>query len=493
MYWSKLFIPTLREDPAGVEDLGLRLLVRAGYVRHMPGGGIALLPLARRSLRKIVQIAREEMDAMGAQEVYVPAGQSMLPLAQELRSYKQLPQIWYQFQTGLESVSFDATEPARRESCHAIEGAFRRILDRCGLQYERAGSRFVAPSEAGQESIVRSLNYIAHIDEAEGFPCPPTAPDPEGEFTPEAFQTPGVKTIVEIAAFTGLPETSQIKSLVMMADQGPVMVLLRGDHHLSEPKLQSLLGTGDLRPATPEEIRQHFSADAGSLGPVGVGGVAILADEALRGRRNMISGANRNGYHLRHVTPGRDFEARFADLRQVAPGDTRGGDPLTFEKAVELARVSALPGKRYDWYASGSWLALAPLLFTAARQNHDQDGLMLPVSIAPFQAVITTVFAADPAQRRAAEEILQAARAAGLDVVMDDRDERAGVKFKDADLTGIPLRINIGKKLTQGFVEMVERRSGRTESLSLAVVMDKLKLVLLSTPPQPGTGPEPEP
>src|SRR5689334_8976974 len=388
MLWSKLFIPTLRENPAEAEVPSHQLLLRAGYVRQLSAGIYSYLFLAQRSLLKIQQIVREEMNAIGAQEFYLPAlnpaelwhesgrwdamGDNLFRLKDRfgrplclamtheeamtavarglLRSYKQLPQIWYQIQTkfrdeprpksGLlrvrqftmkDSYSFDIDAAGLDVSYEKHRAAYGRIFDRCGLEYAAVeahsgamgGSQsheFMVVSDAGEDFVVRGGDYAANLEKAVSVPRPPAAPDPQGDLEPEEFHTPNVKTIAEVAQFTGLPETSQMKSLVMVADGSPLLALLRGDHHLSEAKLASVLDA-EVRPAQPDELRQWFGADAGSLGPVGVKNVRILADTALRGRRNMIAGANRNDYHLRNVTPGEDFPAEFHDLRQAAEGD----------------------------------------------------------------------------------------------------------------------------------------------------------------------------
>ncbi len=474
MLWSKLFIPTLREEPSNFADPAQKLLVRAGYLRRLAAGGWAYLPMARRALGKIVGIVREEFDGIGAQELLLPPGRGIEQLAGEIRSPKQLPQIWYQFQAGLECWTLDDGEVSRG----AVAAAFRRILDRCGLRYEVAGTRLVWPSDAGGQTVVRGTNYIAPLEEAETVAAPPLAPDPAGDLPPEPFPTPGVKSIADIAAFTGLPETSQIKSLVMMAGAEPVLALLRGDHLLSEEKLARQLGR-PVRSATAEEIRKWFGADAGSLGPVGVDGIRVLADLALRGRRNMIAGANRNEYHLRHVTPGEDFQAEFMDLRLASPEDTSiHGSPIQFEKVREMARLGE----------QKHGIDIEQLVFTLAEQNHDKDGLLLPAPVAPYDLVVTAVAYSEAAQREAAAKIAGEARAAGLDALIDDRDERPGVKFKDADLVGFPYRVNLGRKLAEGMVELVERRSKQVTELPLPEAVAVVRTRLPS-----GTSPAPAP
>jgi prolyl-tRNA synthetase len=554
MYWSKLFIPTLREVPAEAEVISHKLLLRAGYIRQLSAGIYSYLFLAQRSLLKIQAIIREEMNAIGAQEVLLPALQpaelwqesgrwdvmgdnmfrlkdrfgrplclgmtheeNMTALARgELRSYKQLPQIWYQIQTkfrdeprpksGLlrvrqfimkDSYSFDLGPDGLDTAYEKHYQAYCRIFERCGLRFmaveahsgAMGGSQsheFMVASDAGEDYIVTSPSsgYAANLEKAVSRPQPPAVPDPEEDLDPEEFHTPGQKTIAEIAAFTALPETSQIKSLVVIGDDKPALALLRGDHALSETKLASVLGVHEIRPAHPEEIRSWFGAGVGSLGPIGVDSMRLIADLALQGRRNMICGANKDDYHLRHVTPGEDFQAEFQDIRQVAAGDTTDtGEPLELVKAVEIGHIFKL-GYKYSQAMGlhvldekgaevtvimGSYgIGVERILSSAIELYHDADGISLPPAIAPFVVVITPVNNSDAAQRRAAESLYAEAKEAGLDVLYDDRDERPGVKFKDADLIGIPYRITAGKKLAQGSVEVVERRTKRVSDVPVA-------------------------
>ncbi len=554
MHWSKLFIPTLREIPAEAEFVSHQLLLRAGYIRQLSAGIYSYLLLAQRSLLKVTQVIREEMNAIGGQEMLLPAlnpaeiwresgrwdvmGDNMFRLKDrwgrdlclgmtheevmtdiargELRSYKQLPQIWYQIQTkfrdeprpksGLlrvrqfimkDSYSFDLDAAGLDAAYEKHYQAYCRIFDRCGLRYlaveahsgAMGGSQsheFMVASEAGEDYVVRcpQCGYAANMEKAASVPVPPSAADPDGELTPEEFHTPDRKTIAEVAEFTGLPETSHLKSLVCVADNEPVLVLLRGDHALSETKFGGVMGAAQIRPAHPAEILGWFGAEAGSLGPVGVSNMRILADAALAGRRNMIAGANRNDYHLRHVTCNEDFRAEFHDLRQVAQGDscTQCGGTLALDKSVEVGHIFKLGYKysesmglrvlneqgREEPVIMGSYgIGVERILSAAIELYHDKDGIALPPSIAPFTVVVTPVNIADAAQRQAAEEVYRQCLAEGMDALLDDRDERPGVKFKDADLIGIPYRVTVGKLLASGQVEILDRRS--RESAAVAV------------------------
>ena len=566
MYWSKLFIPTLRDNPAEAEVPSHQMLLRAGYVRQLSAGIYSYLYLAQRSLLKIVRILREEMDAIGAQEMLLPAlnpaelwqesgrwdimGDNMFRLKDrwehdlclgmtheevmtsiargELRSYKQLPQIWYQIQTkfrdeprpksGLlrvrqfimkDSYSFDMDAAGLDEAYDKHYQAYCRIFNRCGLKYvaveahsgAMGGSQsheFMVATDAGEDhvAVCSACGYAANLEKAESVPAAPLATDPEGDFTPEKFHTPGRKTIAEVAEFTALPETSQMKSLVMAADGKLVLVLVRGDHSLSETKFAGVMSATEVRPAHPEEIRGAFGADAGSLGPVGVRNMRVLADHALKGRRNMIAGANEDDYHLRHVTPGEDFTPDYHDLRQAAEGDAcvKCGGALRLEKTVEIGHIFKL-GYKYSQSMGlrvlnaagqeivpimGSYgIGVERILCAAIELYHDKDGMALPPSIAPFQVVITPVNNSDEVQCKAARDLYSACLALGLDALLDDRDERPGVKFKDADLIGVPYRITVGKKLVQGKVEVVNRRTREMTEVAVQDAPEHVKSGLI--------------
>lgn len=563
MLWSRLYIPTLRDDPAEAESVSHRLLLRAGYIRQLAAGVYSFLPLAQRSLNKIQRIVREEMDAIGAQEIHLPAlnpaeiwresgrwdamGDNMFRLKDragrdlclgmtheeivtalargELRSYKQLPQIWYQIQTkfrdeqrpksGLlrvrqflmkDSYSFDIDAAGLDLAFNKHRDAYVRIFARCGLDSiavdadsgAMGGSQsteFMVASDAGEDFIAScpSCRYAANLEKASGVPSAPAAPDPDLDSAPEPFHTPGRKTIAEVADFTSLPPTSQMKSLVMVAGGKPLLALVRGDHQLSETKFAAVLGVSEVRPAYAAEIVDWFGAEPGSLGPVGVTKLRIVADLALQGRRNMIAGANRTDYHLRHVTPGRDFAPEYFDLRQVCHGDgcPACGAPLQVAKTIEIGHIFKL-GYRYSepmglrvQDAGGADVApimgsygigIERILCAAIEQNNDENGMCLPSTLAPFLVVVTPVNNTDATLRAAADKIARECEEAGIDALYDDRDERPGVKFKDADLIGVPWRITIGgKKLALGLVELYSRKTRSMRDVPAETVVAELR------------------
>jgi prolyl-tRNA synthetase len=341
--------------------------------------------------------------------------------------------------------------------------------------------------------VCESCGYKANLEKARAVAKPPAQPDPDGEAPPELFPTPGRKTIAEVAEFDGLPETSHIKTLLMVAGERRVMLLLRGDHQLNEAKLSTVLETSNLRPAHPEELHDWLGADAGSLGPVGASGLEMFADEALQGRRNMIAGANKDDFHLRNVTPGRDFQARFADLREVQEGDGCINDPahaVKCLKCIEVGHIFKL-GYRYSQSMGlrvldangkevtpimGSYgLGLERVLTAAIEQGSDEAGIVLPAPIAPFAVVVTPVNIKQDELREAAEQIYRECLELGIDALLDDRQERAGVKFNDAELIGIPYRVTVGKKISDGVVEIVERSTRESADAKLTEAPKLLK------------------
>jgi prolyl-tRNA synthetase len=568
MRWSQLFIPTLREDPADAEAASHKLLLRAGYIRQLAAGVYSYLYLGQRSALKIVQIIREEMDRMGGQEIYLPAlhpaelwqetgrweqmADSMFQLKDqggrdlclgmtheevmtdiardELRSYRQLPQIWYQIQlkfrdearpkSGLmrlrqfmmkDSYSFDVDDAGLDVSYRKHYDAYCAIFDRCGLNYQvveahsgaMGGSQsheFMVVSSAGEDSIAVCANqcgYAANLEKARAGLAP--VEDAADERAPEEFPTPNVTTIEQLAELTGVEPRFLMKSVVYAIPSSEedgkaelLLALTRGDHEVNEAKLGDALDGAPIRPAHPDEIRASFGAEPGFLGPVGVKGVRILMDEGLRGRRNLITGANKTDYHVRYITPERDFTGEYHDLRTVADGDPcpECGQPLTVASAIEVGHIFKL-GRRYAesmgarvldpqgneaTLVMGSYgIGVERILTSAVEQGHDENGMTLPPSIAPFQVVLTPTNLKDASIREAAEKLYAELQGAGLEVLYDDRDDRAGVKFKDADLIGVPRRVTVGRKVAEGMVEVTERSTGDRADARISEVTGLLK------------------
>jgi prolyl-tRNA synthetase len=559
MRWTQAFIPTLRDDPADAEAVSHKLLVRGGFVRQLAAGLYSLLPLGRRSCEKVARIVRDEMDKIGAQEFLLPAllpgeiwkasgrwdriGEEMFRLrdrggadlclgmtheeiftwvARELRSYKELPQIWYQIQlkfrdeprpkSGLlrvrefamkDSYSFDLDAAGLDFAFQQHQAAYRRIFERCGLEPiaveassgMMGGSEsveFMVASDAGEDWIAScgACGYAANVERATSELAP--VADGPGLPRPERFATPGVRTIEQLAAFAGgAPGERQIKTLVYLLDGELALVLLRGDHSLQEQKLADATGARELRPAAPEEVRAALGASPGSLGAVGVSGRRVLADLALRGRRDMLTGANADDFHLRGVDVERDLPvSAWHDLREVREGEScpACGAELGVRKTIEVGHVFKL-GTRYSETLEATVLGAdgkaVPLvmgcygigigrtLAAIAERCNDEHGLVWPMSVAPWEAVVSVLNPNDPRTSEVGARLYESLRAAGVDALLDDRDERPGVKFKDAELIGIPYRLTVGPKgLEQGKVEIVRRRGGARREVDVAKAAD---------------------
>ncbi len=533
---SRLFLPTLREDPAEAEAASHKLLVRGGFIRQVSAGLWTYLPLGWRVHQKVVQIIREEMNAIGGQEMLAPvltpaelwqqsgrygidvlfkledgAGRSfLLPMsheetmafhALEVQSYKQLPQVWYHFQTkdrdeprprgGLlrvrefimkDAYSFDRDEAGLDESFRNHSHAYHHVFERCGLEVyevqaesgEMGGNEsndFLAPAGSGENTLVTCENgdYAADLEIAGGIPAAPDFPAPLSD--PQAVETPGQRTIEDVSRFLGVDAKATAKAMPVVTDGKVVLALVRGDDRLNEMKLLAALGQG-FRPADPEEVRETFGADGGSIGPVGVA-VDVLADEALK-EGQFVVGANRDDWHLRGVQPGRDFEARFADLREVREGDTcpRCGGKLHLQVAIEVGHIFKLEtfysdsfhatyldeaGKERPLVMGSYGIGPGRVMAAAVEQHHDELGIAWPKSIAPYDAHVVALPGVEEQAARAAETL----EAGGADVLLDDRDQRAGEKFADADLIGCPVRVTVGKKTAEdGAVDVRDRGSG---------------------------------
>ena len=562
MRWSKLFAPTQRETPADAEASSHQLLLRSGFIRQIGAGIYAYLPLAQRTLRKIEQIVREEIEKIGGQEFYLPAlhpaelwkesgrwtsiGQTMFRLKDrsdrdlclgmtheeiftfiarnEIQSYRDLPQIWYQVQvkfrdeprpkSGLlrtrqfmmkDSYSFDATSEGLDHSYKLHDQAYRKIFDRCGLRYvaveatsgAMGGSKsqeYMIASDAGEDRIVTCrCGYAANLECAiSGIG---DTLDEKNEYSLQEIHTPEQKTIQEVSKFLNIPESGQIKSLVYIFEDNPRLILLRGDHQLNETCLKRALGSDLFRLATSGEIRQLFGAEPGSLGPVGLKNIQILADHSLKDLKNLVCGANKNDYHLQNVTPERDFTAKYFDLQLVKTGDPciHCNRPLNVTKALEVGHIFKL-GYKYSEsmkalivnqkgqelpIAMGSYgIGLERVMVAAIELYHDNDGMVWPRSIAPFQVILSPLRPDDKKQLETAEAYYQQLSEHGIDVLLDDRNERPGVKFTDAELIGIPVRITIGKKLQQGIVELFSRQDKKTLEVPVEKAIEKTMAIL---------------
>jgi prolyl-tRNA synthetase len=587
--WSQVFIPTLREAPADAEVASHKFLVRAGYIRQLAAGIYSYLFLGNRTIHKISAIVREEMDKIG-QEFFLPAlhpreiweasgrwevmGDNMFRLKdrkgadlclgmtheeimteiarKELRSYKQLPQIWYQIQTkfrdeprpksGLlrvrqftmkDSYSFDIDAAGLDVSYQKHHDAYCRIFDRCGLKYVvvhadsgamgGSGSQeFMVYTEAGEDLVAScaSCGYAANTEKATSKleVVEDLAGTASGK--PEKVHTPGTKTIDDVSAFLKISVNNNMKSLAYMMRDGnsqsgaetwrPLLVLMRGNDQLNESKLATAIGGREVRPMQDEEIVKLFGTPAGYLGPTGLKQARVvenketrsyvgesdqfivLMDEALRGRKNLVGGANEENHHLTGLTPGSDFEVTgYFDLRAVNEGEgcPNCGRPLKVGKTVEIghifklgykysksmgARVLDKDGKEVIPIMGSYGIGIERILTSLIEQANDENGFWLPPQIAPFQVVVTPTNVRDEALARGGEEVAAKLAAAGLDVLLDDRDERPGVKFKDADLVGIPVRVNIGKKFAEGKVEVIHRSTRETLDATIPEIIEKI-------------------
>ncbi|MFZ0144379.1 MAG: proline--tRNA ligase [Candidatus Sulfotelmatobacter sp.] len=591
--WSELFIPTLREAPADAEVASHKFLVRAGYIRQLAAGIYSYLFLGNRSFNKIIGIVREEMDRIG-QEFFLPAlhpreiweasgrwtlmGDNLFRLKdrkgadlalgmteeevttsiamKELRSYKQLPQIWYQIapkfrdeprpKSGLlrvrqfmmkDSYSFDIDAAGLDVSYKKHYDTYCRIFDRCGLKYMvveadsgamggKESHEFMVRTPAGEDQIVscNGCNYAANMEKATSKLEAVEDLKPEGDGSPLPVHTPGQKTIEDVARFLGVSPKNKIKTLAYMTDEPvsdklapnkkdektqtksrPIVVLMRGDHQLNEAKFNATVGVAT-RPMEESEIKALFSSPAGYLGPVGIDWSkdlkkdamlpVLLVDKALEGRANLIGGANKEDYHLKNLTPGKDFHpTAYADLRAVTAGEAcpNCGKALRIDTAVEIghifklgyryseamgARVLDKNGKEVTPIMGSYGIGIERILTAAVEQSNDENGFWLHPSIAPFEIVVTPVNVKDESLLKAAVELGTRLESAGFDVILDDRDERPGVKFKDADLVGIPFRITVGKKVTEGTVEVVLRSTREVRDVTIAKVVEYFQGVL---------------
>ncbi len=552
MRYTKLLIPTLREDPAESEAISHKLMVRGGFVRQLAAGLYIYLPLGWRVIDRINRIIREEMDAIGGQEVSMPVlhpaevwqqtgrwydiGDEMFRLrdrsgrdmclgmtheeimtwlaAKEIRSYRELPQIWYQIQTKLrdearpksgvlrtreflmkDSYSFDADEEGLEKSYQIHAEAYKRILERCGLKSYMVESdpgmmggggahEFMAPSPAGEDEVALcTCGYAANIELASSIPGKGKVPKWDKEL--KELSTPASRTVEEVTSFLKVEPSLLIKSLLLIGDKGPFMALIRGDQELHEKKLKKI--AGEFRSATKEEVKEITGIEAGFIGPAGSPLQKIIDNSLKEGL--YITGANKEGYHLRGVVPGRHFNGIFADIHVAKAGDgcPMCGEPLTAERVIEVGNIFKL-GTKYSISLKAFYLdkegkerpiimgsyGIGPARIAAAaiEQNHDEKGIIWPFSIAPFKMHILPINIKDKKVLETAEDVYQTFQKEGIEALFDDRDESPGVKFKDADLVGIPYQVIIGiRNLKEGKVEIKERRTGDSLKVKIEEVL----------------------
>lgn len=535
---SRTFIPTLKNPPADAEAVSHKLLVRAGMVRQMGAGLWTWLPAGLRSHRKVEAIIRQEMDGIGAQEMAMPVMQPAEPwettgrygidelfkledrkgsplvlamtheecvtghMANEIRSYRDLPQLVYQFQTkerdeprpraGVlrtrefvmkDAYSFDRDYDGLAESYDRCTGAYDRIFDRTGLRWYRVESdvgmmggsgahEYMAPCEAGEDTIALAPGYAANVEVASAVAR--EIERPPALAAPEEVHTPGMKTIEAVAGALGVDPGALIKAMPVVTDDGEfVLVLVRGDHQVNPVKLANALGTQS-RPARVDEIEDRLGP-AGFIGPVGAE-VRIVKDRAIAGG-GLIAGANRPDLHLRGVEPGRDFPFEEVDVRTVLAGDTTpDGHEITLEPAIEVANIFKL-GTRYSEPLGATYLdengkenpivmgsygiGPARIVAAAAEQLSDEKGLSWPAALAPWAVHLVALSKADEPERQVTDRVYEELLAAGVEVVYDDREGGAGQKLTDAELIGCPLRVVAGRRgLAEGKLEASVRRSG---------------------------------
>lgn len=562
MRFSRAFIPTSKETPKDAETKSHQLMLRAGLMRMHMAGVYAYLPLGWRVLQKVSDIIREEMDRIGAQEFLLPVlsradvwektgrlkeyGDLMFRLtdrkqspvclaptheeifteiaSREVRSYRDLPQVWYQIQTKFrdeerpragvlrvrqflmkDAYSFDVDWEGLDHSYQAQREAYLRIFRRCGLEVVTVSAsggimggsqteEFMVLSEAGEDRIVvcKRCGYAANTEVAVSAPAVL-----EGESRAvERVLTPGMRTIAEVSSFLKLAPAGLMKSMLFVSDAGPVMVLLRGDDEINESKLEGVLGPGG-RAATAEEAVAITGAQLGFLGPVGLKGVRIVADTLLHGAKNVATGANQTDYHLVGLQPGRDFAVEeYVDARAVKAQDpcAHCDGTLDIAPAIELGHVFKL-GTKYSQALGATYLdregeehpivmgsygiGVERIVAASIEQHADELGIVWPLCIAPYSVHLLPINMGHGPSVALAESVYAELVDQGIETLMDDRDERAGVKFKDADLIGLPLRVTIGERgLEEGRVEIRRRGTGETTKVEASQVVAQIKRLI---------------
>ncbi len=565
MRYSGMFIPTLKEVPAEAEVVSHKLMLRAGMIRKLASGLYTYLPLGLRSIRKVEQIVREEMNAAGAQELLMPIvqpaelwqesgrwdhyGKELLRfkdrhqrdyclgptheevitdiVRREVRSYRNLPLNLYQIQTkfrdeirprfGLmrgrefimkDAYSFDADEESLDRQYRAMYQAYCNIFERCGLEYRpveadtgsiggHASHEFMVIADTGEDQIAccTACDYAANVELA------PVRHD-KTEKTPgecgeklERVSTPGVHTVEEVAAFLKTKPEDIVKTLILMADDEPVVAFIRGDRELNEVKLQRVLGAETMEMADDNTVRKITGAPAGFAGPVGLSPkVRKVADHSVAGLSCFTSGANEEDAHVINVSWGRDAELPdLYDLSVITESDPcpACGGKIELKRGIEVGHIFKL-GTKYSEALGATFLdsngreqpiimgcygiGIGRTVAAAIEQNHDEKGIIFPQPVAPFDVIISLLDERDQELCATAEEMADQLERDGLEVLLDDRKERPGVKFKDSELIGIPIRITIGKKFKKtGEVEVTPRATGETRNVPATDAVSTVK------------------
>ena len=559
-----MFIPTLKESPREASNPCHSLMLKSGLIKPLASGIYSYLPLGWRVLKNIASIIREEMDRIGGQEFFLPIlsprelwdetgrweeiGDELFKLKDrkrrelclaptheeiithiarsEIRSYRDLPQIWYQIQTKLrdeprprgavlrarqfimkDSYSLDIDEEGLDKSYEAHRDAYTRILNRCGLKFicteassglmggERS-EEFMVPCEYGEDRMVSCADcgYRANLEIARSRTGDYDFEDAEVK----QVHTPGVRTVEEVSEFLGVPKARLMKSLLYMGENGPAFVLIRGDHEANEARIKAILGN-EARPASADEVLNLLGANVGFIGPYDVEAIPIYADLALRKKKGFVTGANRNDYHLTGVNPERDLKvADWADLRRVEEGDVcvKCGNPLKLFNAIEVGHIFQL-GTKYSLSMGATYLdkegkerpivmgsygiGLERIMGACIEIYRDGNGISWPISVAPFKVVVVPLNMTDGRSRELGDQIYAGLRANGMEVLLDDRDSSPGFKFKDADLIGIPYRVTIGEKsLKEDKVEIYERKTGEVSKACPEDVVERVERLVCS-------------
>ena len=565
MRYSSYFIPTKKEIPADAEIISHQLMVRAGMIRKLTSGIYTYLPVGLRSIRKVENIVREEMNRAGAIEVLMPAvqpaelwqesgrweyyGRELLRfkdrhdrdacmgptheevitdlVRKEIHSYKQMPINLYQIQTKFrdeirprfgimrgrefimkDAYSFDVDEAGVNSSYEAMYEAYERIFERCGLKFRAVeadsgtigGSyshEFMVLAESGEDQIVNctACDYAANLERAEVKEEDVSLPDANGFEIVARVDTPGQRTIEEVTEFLNISSEQLVKTLVYMVDEEPVAVLVRGDHELNETKLKNVLDVQSVEMASERAVEEATGAPLGFAGPVGLE-IKVVADNALKAMKNFVVGGNEKDLHLKNVNLERDFTiSLFGDFRTIAPGDAcpRCGGHIAFGRGIEVGHVFKLgvkyseamkavflneQGKERPMIMGCYGIGIGRTVAAAIEQNHDKDGIVFPIPVAPFEVTILPLQMHNEAVVEAASRIYGDLMNMGIDALLDDRDERAGVKFNDADLLGTPVRITVGSRgLKNGEVEV----KLRSEPESFTVPLDNAAVAISET------------